>query len=300
MTNTYYRFTLVSVGNIAGLLGSISCVFLLTSATYAAEPSLIITEIMANPKAVADSDGEWFEVYNPSDQVVDLTGYALKDEGKDKHVIGPLPVQPKSYIVLCRNSNLSENGGVTCSYQYDHFSLSNEEDEIIFEKEGALVVTFKYTKEFSLSSGKSMELASLDSDLNNKDHWQVSSVQYGNGDYGSPGKENSPVEPTSIPTSHSEPTVKPTDMPKPSKTPTPYPTKTPEPTTTPTIKKLSITETSEKIRGDSAVVSPVEEPSVTPAIESRQGSMSGFFLGGGIVSFLGMVGSFFYMRFKNQ
>ena len=31
---------------------------------------IIITEIMNNPDAVPDSDGEWFEIYNSSDEVI--------------------------------------------------------------------------------------------------------------------------------------------------------------------------------------------------------------------------------------
>ena len=39
-----------------------------TSSTDTTEYNIIINEIMQNPSAVADSEGEWFEIYNNSDE----------------------------------------------------------------------------------------------------------------------------------------------------------------------------------------------------------------------------------------
>ena len=33
---------------------------------------ILITEIMANPTALSDTEGEWFEIYNNSDHVISL------------------------------------------------------------------------------------------------------------------------------------------------------------------------------------------------------------------------------------
>ena len=42
---------------------------------------LIITEIMQNPAAVGDNDGEWFEVYNTTGSAIDMLGYTIKAGG---------------------------------------------------------------------------------------------------------------------------------------------------------------------------------------------------------------------------
>ena len=49
---------------------------------------VFVTEIMANPSAVGDTAGEWFEVYNSSSDVsVDLNGWTIRDQGNDAHLI---------------------------------------------------------------------------------------------------------------------------------------------------------------------------------------------------------------------
>ena len=48
---------------------------------------IVINEIMQNPSAVSDSDGEWFEIYNDSQDTVDLTDWIVRDAGSDAFVI---------------------------------------------------------------------------------------------------------------------------------------------------------------------------------------------------------------------
>jgi len=47
---------------------------------------LLITEIMANPTAASDSQGEWFELFNSSTESVDLSGIVLSDDGSNLHI----------------------------------------------------------------------------------------------------------------------------------------------------------------------------------------------------------------------
>ncbi len=49
----------------------IPALLLLVSGVYA---DVIVNEIMQNPAAVADNQGEWFELYNSGNQDVDLNG----------------------------------------------------------------------------------------------------------------------------------------------------------------------------------------------------------------------------------
>ncbi|MCD4736183.1 MAG: lamin tail domain-containing protein, partial [Bacteroidales bacterium] len=93
---------------------------------------LIISEIMQNPEAVIDSDGEWFEVFNPTDDDINLNGWYLKDMDYDSHQIsGNVIVPSKGFVVLGIEMNVAANGNYTCDYQYDGFYMSNGEDEII-------------------------------------------------------------------------------------------------------------------------------------------------------------------------
>ena len=96
-------------------------------------PRLWISEVMADPAAVDDRDGEWIEVYNASDFTANLNGWVLSDLGGDLHVITDnVLVVPGGNQVIGRNQNANSNGGVTIAYVYTSgISLANGEDELI-------------------------------------------------------------------------------------------------------------------------------------------------------------------------
>ncbi|NIW44680.1 MAG: hypothetical protein GWN14_16030, partial [candidate division Zixibacteria bacterium] len=48
---------------------------------------LVITEFMANPAAVLDSDGEYVEFYNNTGSAIDINGFTLRDDGTNSHTI---------------------------------------------------------------------------------------------------------------------------------------------------------------------------------------------------------------------
>ena len=94
----------------------------------------VINEIMQNPSAVSDSDGEWFEIYNPTGAAVDIDGWTIEDNDSDSHVInngGALSVPAGGYLVLGNNSDSGTNGGVSVDYQYSGIALANGGDELV-------------------------------------------------------------------------------------------------------------------------------------------------------------------------
>jgi len=154
---------------------------------------IIITEIMPNPSKVSDSYGEWFEIHNASEDIVDLNGWHIKDNDNDDHTIttdnSTLLIQPGQYLVFCRNSDFDLNGGVVSDYDYDGFSLSNNADEaILTDEQGAIVDEVNYTSSFAYGSGYSMEIHDLDSDNDIEDNWYSATSAYGLGDLGTPGR----------------------------------------------------------------------------------------------------------------
>ena len=159
---------------------------------------MVISEIMADPEAVKDADGEWFEVYNPAaDRAVDLNGWTIRDQGQDSHLIdngGPLPVPPGGYLVLGRNPDATSNGGVAVDYSYNKdFLLANSEDEIeLISQSGDLVDAVAYDDSLvftgasaALGSG-SLTVAANDTPAN----WCAATTELPGGDKGTPGKEN--------------------------------------------------------------------------------------------------------------
>ncbi len=158
------------------------------------DASIVINEIMPNPSIVSDTNGEWFELYNSGYQDVDINGWVIKDNGTNSHVIdnnGSLIVPAKGYIVLGRNSNLTENGGVYVDYEYSGFTLANTEDEVILMNGDSVVDEVYYDDTFPFSSGHSMELINPELNNNLSENWGESVTQFGDGDYGTPGERNS-------------------------------------------------------------------------------------------------------------
>tara|TARA_B100000214_G_scaffold375433_1_gene361757 strand:+ start:558 stop:2297 length:1740 start_codon:yes stop_codon:yes gene_type:complete len=153
---------------------------------------VVITEVMVNPASVSDSYGEWFEIINTTDSIIDINGWQVKDSGVDEFTIysnvGTLPIYPGDYFVFARNGDYLFNGGVIADYDYDNFSLSNLEDQLILmDTSGSIVDEVYYSDIWPFSNGVSMEIH--DPLINNLIYynWYESVLIYGDGDFGSPG-----------------------------------------------------------------------------------------------------------------
>ena len=159
-------------------------------------PRIIITEIMQNPDAVTDANGEYFELYNAEDYAVDIEGWILKDNGSDLHTIsnaGPLMIAAKGFLVLGKNEDINTNGGFVCDYQYGSYTLGNGDDEIILMQPDETVVdsvAFDGGPSWPDPTGASMELRDVRFDNNNPVNWYTSITTFGDGDFGTPAAEN--------------------------------------------------------------------------------------------------------------
>ncbi len=176
--------------------------FLFTiSLGFSQEPGdIIITEIMQNPDAVSDSNGEYFELYNTTAFDIDIDGWTIKDLGSNSHIInngGPLNVPAGGYAVLGKNGDTMTNGGVTVDYAFGSgMVLGNSDDEIILETPGALLidqVNYDGGATFPNPAGASMnlDLSKYDvTDNDSGDNWCDSTLAFGAGDLGNPGSVN--------------------------------------------------------------------------------------------------------------
>ena len=168
-----------------------------TSSTDTTEYNIIINEIMQNPSAVSDSEGEWFEIYNNSEEEIDLNGFIIKDNDTDSHTVSSTTiVQPYSYAVLGRNADYSANGGVYIDYEYSSVNLANGADEIILiDSFGETVDSVAYDggTNWPDPNGATMALLEIGLDNNLGENWvEYDSTTYGDGDYGTPGYANFP------------------------------------------------------------------------------------------------------------
>ena len=176
-----------------------SFIFLLSahSLTHSAtiQPGdLLISEVMANPSAVSDANGEWFEVFNASANSIDLNGLSISDNGSNSHLIdngGSLFITAGSYLVLGRNGDSASNGDYIADYIYTNFSLGNTLDQIILLENSNEIVRLDYTGLPFGSAGISAELIRQTANPDESDFQLTENSTYGLGDSGTPGSAGS-------------------------------------------------------------------------------------------------------------
>ncbi|KKN33915.1 hypothetical protein LCGC14_0798950, partial [marine sediment metagenome] len=156
---------------------------------------LVINEIMRDPAIVTDGMGEWFELYNPGTEDVNIEGWRISDNDSDIHIIengGPLLVPAGEYLILANNSNVITNGGLIVGYQYSGFTLANSGDEIVLVDASDFEIDrVEYTDaSFPNQAGASIALNEFTDDNNVGTNWTAATQAYGKGDLGSPGVTN--------------------------------------------------------------------------------------------------------------
>lgn len=160
---------------------------------------LLITEIMYNPTALSDTEGEWLEIYNNSDQSIDLQNLILGRDDANRHTItDPIVLLPGSYAVFERNDTAST---APTSYTYGSdlllpntgavLSIFNEGTE---SDPGPLIFSVDYGGvNFPEGSGASII---LNPNMHNASEavlgssWCISTSTYNTGDLGTPGSAN--------------------------------------------------------------------------------------------------------------
>ncbi|MDP6838723.1 MAG: lamin tail domain-containing protein [Planctomycetota bacterium] len=127
---------------------------------------VLITEFQRNPAEVSDSRGEWLELQNMSDQVIDIEGWTLADDGSDVVTLtaggAGIPMLPNQCLVFGNELDRSLNGNVFVQYDYGAFHLSNSADEIVLLRpDGTLVdrVAYDAAGSWPAAAGRSAALS---------------------------------------------------------------------------------------------------------------------------------------------
>jgi beta-lactamase superfamily II metal-dependent hydrolase len=153
---------------------------------------LVINEFLADPNAVTDANGEWFEIYNRGTSAVNLQNFRIASANDAVHTItASVSVPAGGYVVLGRNAASSTNGGVTVAYAYGTtITLANASDWLALrDANGATVDSVSYT---STTAGAAWGVkdASLDNTVVGSSNWQLQTSTFGLGDRGTPNKAN--------------------------------------------------------------------------------------------------------------
>lgn len=157
---------------------------------------VIVSEFLANPQAVADNLGEWFEIRSLASVTLELSGVRVGDEGTTGFTISPagsLPMAPGQILVLGINGDPATNGGIAVDFDYASFALANASDSIrLIAPDGTLIDAVRYDTAagWTIPAGRSLRLdeSLLDAELNDDPAaWCPTLETYGLGDGGTPG-----------------------------------------------------------------------------------------------------------------
>lgn len=162
---------------------------------------LVITEVMADPKAVADTSGEWMEVYALRD--VDLNGVTLANEGSGRAVLGDskcLELRAGTYGVLARSGDALANGGLPPVLGTFSFGLGNSQEPHALRLLLGETLLDEVAWTSAATPGVSRQLDPSRKDATRNDAPEgfcltPEGVRYNAVDRGTPGAENRPCAP---------------------------------------------------------------------------------------------------------
>lgn len=153
---------------------------------------LVINEIMIDPLASSSTEmGQWIELFNNSSDWVNLSEWTITNQNNDVINFSSHVIPPDGYFVVGASSMTGENGDYTPDAVWGSFSLA-----LI----GSLILTGTYSDSqefFSWDSGWDIEPGTSLERLNpgwaaaDRASWRHSISEYGDGDLGTPGKQNS-------------------------------------------------------------------------------------------------------------
>ena len=161
---------------------------------------IVITEIMSDPDGINDSNGEWFEVYNPTELPIDMNGWRVSDDGSNAFTIsGSFVVPAGNFAVFTVNTDSATNGGFDFERMYDWgssstFTLGNTDDEIVIKNGATIIDSVRYDTGAGWpdTTGASIGLTNFTFDNNAGSNWTIAHLREpayvgSTGNLGSPG-----------------------------------------------------------------------------------------------------------------
>jgi len=154
--------------------------------------SIVLNEFMPVPSSSStEADGEWIELYNNTDDWINLSDWVLRNNYGEEIVLATYLLPPGGYFVLGASGDESLNGGFEPNYVYNNFTIHESGSIALFDSSKFLIDKIEYDSTWPIHTGVSCErinpgwISSLSST------WDVATQTFGNGDMGTPGALNS-------------------------------------------------------------------------------------------------------------
>ncbi len=152
---------------------------------------VLVNEVMYNP---ADSEPEWIEVVNVSNDDINIKNWSVSDvlttPTKDFITNKDVILQPNEYLVIAKDTSFnSAHPEVTAKVLFSNFgTLGNTSDGIIiYDFRDGIIDSLFYRSLWGGRKGFSLERISLEKETNNSTNWTTSLNPNGS----TPGEPNS-------------------------------------------------------------------------------------------------------------
>lgn len=160
--------------------------------TGAAAGELVVAEYLANPSAVSDSDGEWFEVAGMRQGNVMLDGITVAGiPGESFTIDSPIVLDEGEELTIAADGLRGRNGGhrPQLVWPTGSFALGNSGDTVELKRGGISLDRIDYTSGWPDSTGVSAERKDL-AGPGDAANFTAATATFGSGDKGTPGETN--------------------------------------------------------------------------------------------------------------
>ena len=185
-----YQITINNISDLSGNIMSETQMEFRRSQIQAFD--VVFNEIMADPSpSVGLPDAEFLEIYNNSLSSIDLNNWILKI-GESEKTFPNVVIEAQSYLILCKQSNISQFLPFGLCVGFSSFSLTNSgQDLYLFSPDGSLIHQISYTQDWYKDSEKDdggWTIAQINPQAFcvEEDNWKASESIIG----GTPGTEN--------------------------------------------------------------------------------------------------------------
>jgi Lamin Tail Domain/Putative metal-binding motif len=173
------------------------CDHLIDETSWLSGASLVINEIMKNPRWTSDVDGEWIEIYNAGEDPVHISGLMLRSEsGEWSYIAADVSavLAPGGYAVIAASED-SEGVGGEIAGTWQGINLNNEADTIELWAGDVQMdaVSWDVSAGWPDDGGTSMNLDEWyqdSTDNDSADSWCATTEGSGAEDLGTPGLAN--------------------------------------------------------------------------------------------------------------
>lgn len=184
----------LTVTNIEDHEGNIMATQIISFSYYEAQPNdVVINEIMADPVPVVGlPEWEFVELYNNTDNRIDLSGWALFT-GTTERIITTAWIEPKGFLLLANEQARGDFSENIPFFGFSSFQLTNSGQELkLVGKQGQLVSLVNYSDSWyrddqKVDGGWSLEQINPLNPCGGRTNWIASEHPTG----GTPGSENS-------------------------------------------------------------------------------------------------------------